>query len=134
MSKIYSSPKLIRMAEEKNFIFTRILFHFRDLFKTLSKTYFIFMRSRKGVFSLLRKHFIFSFFTNTYKEKKKRYEKYSFSKQQQQIFFRQILHRFITIWSGNWTKRLGKKKRENLQFNRKNSKQVSGVNTKHFCS
>lgn len=32
------------------------------------------MRSRKGVFSFLRKHFIFSFFTNTYKEKKK-YEK-----------------------------------------------------------
>lgn len=30
------------------------------------------MRSRKGVFSFLRKHFIFSFFTNTYIKKKKK--------------------------------------------------------------
>lgn len=75
MSKIYSSPKLIRIAEEKNFIFTRILFHFRDLFKTLSKTYFIFMRSRKGVFSFLRKHIIFHFSRTYIKKKKKKYEK-----------------------------------------------------------
>lgn len=86
------------------------------------------MRSRKGVFSFLKKHH-FSFFTNAYKEKK-RYEKYSFSKQQQ-IFFRQIFHRFIIR---EIIKRTWKEKRENLQFNRKNSKQVSGVNTKHFCS
>lgn len=59
------------MAEEKNFIFTRILFHFRDLFKTLSKTYFIFMRSRKGVFSFLRKHIIFHFSRTHIKKKKK---------------------------------------------------------------
>lgn len=88
------------------------------------------MRSRKGVFSFLKKHH-FSFFTNAYKEKKKIRKIFLFETTTN-FFppnFSSIYHSDREIIKRTW-----KEKRENLQFNRKNSKQVSGVNTKHFCS